>query len=80
MNEQILEGLNKEQLEAVTHGEGPLLIIAGAGTGKTRVITNEMYQAINKVSRRTALSDLRGLVESGQVKTKGIGKGTKYSV
>lgn len=30
---------NKEQKEAIMHGDGPLLIIAGAGTGKTRVIT-----------------------------------------
>src|SRR3972149_8875104 len=34
--------LNKEQLEAIRHGEGPLLIIAGAGTGKTTVITERI--------------------------------------
>ena len=39
---KILDGLNKEQLEAVTHRQGPLLIIAGAGTGKTTVITRRI--------------------------------------
>ncbi|HMR55120.1 MAG TPA: UvrD-helicase domain-containing protein [Candidatus Doudnabacteria bacterium] len=38
----LFENLNKEQLEAVTHKDGPLLIIAGAGTGKTTVITRRI--------------------------------------
>lgn len=39
---------NPEQLSAITHGTGPLLIIAGAGTGKTSVITERVKHLINQ--------------------------------
>jgi DNA helicase-2/ATP-dependent DNA helicase PcrA len=44
--ERILEGLSPAQHEAVLHGEGPLLIIAGAGTGKTTVLTRRIAHLI----------------------------------
>ena len=48
VNVEYLKNLNKAQMEAATHLDGPLLIVAGAGSGKTKVLTSRIAHIIKE--------------------------------
>ena len=48
VNADYLKNLNDEQIQAVTQLDGPLLIVAGAGSGKTKVLTSRIAHIIKE--------------------------------
>ncbi len=56
---ELLRGLDRRQRQAVTHGDGPLLVVAGPGTGKTEVITRRVAWLI--ASKRARPSEILAL-------------------
>ncbi|TAK00322.1 MAG: ATP-dependent helicase [Chloroflexota bacterium] len=65
--EALLAGLNPEQRRAVTHGDGPLLVVAGPGTGKTEVITRRIAWLI--ATRRALPSEILALTFTDKAAT-----------
>lgn len=88
---EYLEGLNEPQRQAVIHTEGPLMIIAGAGSGKTRVLTYRIahliyhgidpYQILALTFTNKAANEMRERIEKvvGH-EAKNIWMGTFHSV
>ncbi len=92
MEKKYLENLNEHQKEAVLHTEGPLMIIAGAGSGKTKVLTHRITHLLDKgvspfqilalTFTNKAAAEMRSRIENllGNNNAKNLFLGTFHSV
>ena len=64
-----LSKLNKEQKTAVEHRKGPLLVLSGAGTGKTRVLTSRFVYIVKNIKTLNLLQNYLNLILIKSVKT-----------
>ena len=60
MSDPILDDLNDEQRAAVLHDRGPLMVLAGAGSGKTRVVTRRIARLLRDGARSSQILAMRG--------------------
>ena len=61
--DNLIENLNKEQKEAVLSTEGPNLIVAGAGSGKTKVLTTRLIHTITSIDGERGTGPIRNFVQ-----------------
>ncbi|NQT25021.1 UvrD-helicase domain-containing protein [candidate division KSB1 bacterium] len=89
--EDIFKSLNPEQLKAVTAPDGPILVLAGAGSGKTRVLTTRIahlikqrevppWQILSMTFTNKAAGEMRGRVAKLTGENKGLWVGTFHSI